>query len=136
MTTRPNEVVSNVRSPDELLAAIEGLPAILRALAGETIVSAYYGYGCNLHPDICYLPMKVGTAWIDRFIRDSLQQRIVVPGKSDFSFTIHGGKLEVEFCHDGHIHVSGTDIDLHKRFLEQPPFTALAWSAEKSAHDA
>lgn len=133
---RPNEVVSVVCPSDELLAAIEALPGVLRSMVGETIVMAYYGYGCYLHPDICYLPMKVGTAWIDRFIGDSLRQRIVVPGMSDFSFTIGDGTLEVEFCHDGHIHLSGTDTTLLAQFREQSPFSGLVWTEANRAHNA
>ena len=129
MADRPNETVRSVPSPEALRRAMEALPTVLRDLVGEAIVTASYGYGCHLHPDICYLPMKVGTRWIDRFIRESLEQKIVVPGKSDFSFIVPDARLEIEFCHLGDIHVSGADVALLDRFLSHPAIAAIGLAA-------
>jgi hypothetical protein len=126
MTVSEKPYVSEVMSRYALETAIRGLPALLRSLLGdEAIVSASYGYGSSLHPDLCYLPMRVGFKWIDRFLDDSLKQQIVVPCRSDFSIGVPGGRLVVEYCHEGHIHVGGSDIDLVAQLLKVEPYSAL-----------
>jgi hypothetical protein len=117
--------VSEVLSADELRDAIEVLPEVLGALLGDGIITATYGWGCNLHPDLCYLPMKVGTRWLERFVRDSLKQQIVVPGESDFWFSVPDKRLDLVFCHEGHIHVGGVDSELQAKLLEVEQFGLL-----------
>src|ERR1700674_3056047 len=95
--------VSKVLGTSEIEAAIREAPAVLRSLIGpDAIITATYGYGSGLHPDICYLPMKVGLKWIEKFLEDSLRQGIVQPANSDFYLTVPNDRLEIEFCHDGH----------------------------------
>src|SRR5687767_15146594 len=101
----PNEYLTGVLAPEAMRAAIESLPRILRDLLGQTVIEAFYQFGCNLHFDLCYVPMRVGTAWLDRFVSDSLAMGIVVPCESDFEFSVAGGALVVRFCHEGDIHV-------------------------------
>ena len=136
MSSRPNERVSSELSGEELRAAILALPTVLKELVGNCILVATYGHGSYLHPDLCYTPMKVGTSWLDRFVHDSLDQRIIVPGKSDFSFVVPEGRLEIEFCHDGHIHVSGSDTELLGRLLAKPQFTSVNRRGSSKADDA
>jgi hypothetical protein len=119
---KPNERISPVVSPPQLRGAMEALPQALISLLGNSIVHATYGYGCHLHPELCYIAVKVGTSWLGRFIDESLQQRIVVPGESDFIFVAREGELEVEFCHEGHVHLSGTNQNLMSQLLAMPVF--------------
>lgn len=126
MSVKLNETISPVLSALQMKEAMEQLPQALSSLIGNSILQAMYGYGCYLHPELCYIPVKVGTTWLERFIRESLQQRIVVPCQSDLVFIMQEGGLEVEFCHEGHIHVSGTNQELVSRFLLVPEFAFIA----------
>ena len=126
---KPNERVSLEHSEDNLQRAMEALPEALLALLGNEVIQAMYGYGAFLHPDVCYKPMKVGTQWLHRFVKDSLDQRIVVPGKSDFIFLVRDGQLEVEFCHDAHVHISGSNLSLVEALTKHPSFAATGFRA-------
>ena len=121
---KQNEHIATIESPESMRAAMECLPAVLAKLLGSEIVLATYGWGCNLHPELCYIPVQVGTSWLGRFIEDSVQQRIVVPGYSDFIFSVRTGELEIEFCHEHHIHISGTNTSLISAILAVPAFSA------------
>ena len=131
MATKPNELVSPVVPPLQQREAMEALPDALACIVGNEILRATYGHGCHLHPELCYIPVRVGTSWLARFIHDSLHQRIVVPGESDFILVVRDGELEIEFCHEGHIHVSGTNHDLIAKLLAIPVFN-VAGSGAKS----
>ncbi len=86
------------------------LPAAFQQLlGGDSVITAYYGWGCILHADLQYVPMRVSTQSLERFIRESLGQEIVIPGGSDFCFTVPEGRLETLFCHEGDIHLKGND---------------------------
>ena len=124
MAEKTNEQVIADASLEQRRKALDALPALLVSLLGSQVISATYGYGSYLHPDLCYIPMKVGTSWLERFIRESLEQRIVVLGESDFTFFVQDGRLEIEFCHEGHIHVSGTDRQLIAEVLRHPAFAS------------
>jgi hypothetical protein len=118
--------VSDLLTAIQIEAAIRNLPGILRALIGErAIVHAMYGYWSGLHPDLCYTQMRVGLSWIERFLADSLRQDIVKPGDSDFYIMVPEDRLEIEFCHEGHIHAGGTDRDLVEQLLSFEPYAQL-----------
>jgi len=125
------EWVSESRSSAELQAAMESLPELLRTLVGNCLIKAMYGWGCNLHMDLCYVPMRVGTQWIDRFIRESLEQSIVVPGKSDFYVQLPDERVEIMFCHESDVHVSGPDEEMRNKILGSPPFGAFAFKKRR-----
>jgi hypothetical protein len=125
MSRYPDIHVSNLLSNEELRSAIEALPDVFRAMLGDAIVTAVYGLGSNLHVDLWHLPMKVGTRWFDRFVQDSLRQEIVRPGDSDFGVTVGDQRLELVFCHEGHIHLGGTDYELQRALLAHAPFDQL-----------
>ena len=88
------------------------LPAAFQQLLGDTIIIAYYGWGSILHADLQYVPMRVSTRSLESFVRESLGQEIVIPGGSDFCFTVPEGRLEMLFCHEGDIHLKGSDAAL------------------------
>lgn len=119
----PNEQVSRQLTEAECLELLRALPSVLANLLGSEIIEAMYGWDANLHIDLCWKPMEVGTAWLDRFIRESLNPAIIVPGKSDFIFIVRGGALEIRFCHESDLHVSGTDLELISRLLAIAPFS-------------
>lgn len=125
MAAEPNERVSRQLTEAECLDLLRALPTTLANLLGSEIVEAMYGWGANLHIDLCWKPMGVGTAWLDRFIRESLNPTIIVPGGSDFIFTVRGGALEIRFCHESDLHVSGTDQELISRFIAMAPFSEV-----------
>jgi len=119
------EFISKVLSKEQILKAMQVLPETLQGLIGDELVSASYGFGSQIHGDLQYQPMKVGTKWLDKFIADSIVQNIVVPGDSDFLFKIGGDRLELLFCHECDIHVSGKDSELVKRFIAALPYSKL-----------
>ncbi|GAA5081798.1 hypothetical protein [Lysobacter panacisoli] len=125
----PIEHVSDIHDAESLALLLGALPGALVKLLGDQVISATYGYGCNLHPDLWYVPMKVGTGWLDRFVRESQEQRIFEPCRSDMCFEVPDGRLAVEFCHEGHVHLRGTDTRLREDFLRLTPFDGLSLSA-------
>jgi hypothetical protein len=104
---------------------MEALQRVLCQLVGEVPLVARYGWGCALHPDLRGAPMRVGTAGVEQFIHDSLGQQIFVPGESDVHFELPDGRLEVVFCHEGHVHVGGSERQLAERFVSATPFAKL-----------
>jgi hypothetical protein len=100
---------SGALSSTEIRRAMMALPAAFQQLLGDTIIIAYYGWGCILHADLQYVPMRVSTHSLEGFVRESLGQEIVIPGGSDFCFTVPEGRLEILFCHEGDIHLKGSD---------------------------
>ncbi len=121
MAAYPADFRSRELTPEELREGMQAMPAVLNRLVGECIIVARYGWACELHPQLCHVPMEVGTAWLDRFIDDSLRQQIVIPGESDFIFEVPG-RLQLFFCHERDFHAGGDDKALLSAFLEQPPF--------------
>lgn len=118
---------SKVLSDQQMAAGIHALPAFLKSQRPQAIIISYYGFGCRLHDDLLYQPMRVGVAWLDRFIRDSLDQGIVQPGESDFSFEVGGGRFTLKFCHEGDIHLEGDDESLLRSLREAEPFHEFAF---------
>jgi len=125
MADYPTDYVSDLLSPQELRIAIEALPPLFSTVLGDAFITASYGWGCQLHFDLLYRDMKVGTKWFERFIRDSLRQEIVVPEDSDFRIAIPSQALEIVFCHEGHVHIGGHDGDLLNELLAKEPFASL-----------
>ncbi len=121
----PSAYISGLLTKPEIRRCIEAAPFIFRDFFGECIITAVYGWASNLpHINLCYVPMDVGIASLDTFIRDSLHQEIVRPGDSDFSLAAPDNRLEIVFCHEGHIHAGGED-SLLRRLASTPPFTCL-----------
>jgi hypothetical protein len=126
-------LLSRPLEPDDLEAGMRALPGFCRGALGKALVTAFYEFGCNLPGDLLYLPIRVGTQWMDRFIKDSLDQRIVVPGRSDLRFVVEGGRLEALFCHEGDIHLKGTDSGLLKGFMSWQPFDGFGFETQEDA---
>jgi hypothetical protein len=103
---------SNLLSGAEVRRVLHSVPSLFKDLLGDAAITAYYGWGCNLHADLQYVPMRVAVRSLERFIGDSLAQEIVIPGGSDFCLVVPEGRLEILFCHEGDIHVKGRDQSL------------------------
>jgi len=117
---KDNEVHTRLLSEPEVQLVLKGLPSLMRDLAGDCIVIAEYGWGCNIHNDLQYKPMEVGVAWLDGFISDSIEQRIFVPASSDLSVSTPEGGCEILFCHESDIHISGGQRKLVQQACEHP----------------
>jgi hypothetical protein len=119
-----NDKFSSDYLPEDLLReCVVALPRVLLALLGDAELTAMYGWGAKIHSDLTYQPMRVWTTWLESFIEDSLEHRIIVPGQSDFLFSIPEERLHIVICHESDIHVNGTDDLLIQRFLQTPPFS-------------
>ena len=125
MPDNADKFYSDILTADRLRLAMMAAPGVFLRLLGDCFVTCHYGFGTEIHPDLQYVPMSVGTRWIDRFITDSLRRGIVVPGHSDFLFTTPGDRLEVLFCHESDIHVNGKEDDLIAQFIAAQPFSDL-----------
>jgi hypothetical protein len=126
--TQAFEWISAPISAEQLRAALESLPAVLQECIGDCLITAKYGWGSNLHQDLCNVPMRVETKWASRFIKDSLEQRIFVPAESDLHFELPDGRLRLLFCHDGDVHVSGSDDELRERLFASAALRKLTFA--------
>lgn len=104
---------------------MDALPAFFCEFFPDSILIAKYGYGSGLHNDLCYQPMHVGVGWLDRFITESIEQRIFVPGDSDLTIAAPDDRLSVMFCHEADILVSGTDLELVAHFVSSLPHASF-----------
>lgn len=102
---------------EQMAAALKALPAALTELFGECKCTVLYGYGTQLHVDLWYKPMSVGTCGMSWFIDESVDQRILVPGGSDLFINSPHNELALLFCHESDIHVDGESLDAMQRFM-------------------
>jgi hypothetical protein len=108
---------------EEVVEAMRAMPAFLQRYFDKSILKAMYGYGCNLHPQLCYSVMEVGVSCVGKFIEDSLKQKIVDPGGSDFIIEVPEQQLIIKFCHEGDIHTSGTSLEAQEALWSTSPFS-------------
>ena len=121
-----HELISPMLDQREFATLIGELPGIFRDLLGDdAIVVCQYGALSKLHPTLWHVPMDVGLKWLDRFLRESVEQRIFEPGDTDLHIATREGTLEIGLCHEGDIHLSGTDPDLVRRLAEHPVISPL-----------
>lgn len=113
-----NEIYTRPLSEAEVRTVLAGLPALIKELVGDCVVNVEYGWGCNIHLDLQYRPMGVGIAWLDRFLSESMDQRIFCPAESDLIVATPGNGLTLLFCHESDIHLSGQDEELVRRACE------------------
>jgi hypothetical protein len=127
-TVKTTELIHHSRTltADEWRAMFVTLPEFFRSITSPAaILGAEYGFGCEIHPDLQFIPMRVGIGWFDRFLRDSVAQRIFLPGSSDMSIFEPEKRLIVDFCHEGDIHVRGSDSALVARFISDERYASL-----------
>jgi hypothetical protein len=119
----PNTFVSRFLSAEEVSEAMEAMQSALQQLLGDAALVARYGWGCKLHPDLYGAPIRVRTAGVAKLIGDSLRQQIIIPGECDFHFESSDDQLQIVFCHEGHLHVGGNDLQLAQRLVTMPTFS-------------
>jgi hypothetical protein len=125
----PNRYVSILLTGRQVLGFMEALQPVLQELVGNTPLIARYGFGCAVQSDQHGAPMQIGTDGVRHFIRDSVQQKIITPGESDIHFELPPGRLQIVFCHEGHVHVGGTELELGEQFVTSKPFDSLFFGA-------
>jgi hypothetical protein len=113
--TEDKTVYTRILTPSGVEAVLQGLPSLIKELAGDCILSVEYGVGCNIHNDLQYKPMEVGIFWLHRFLAESKEQRIFLPGQSDLSITTPNGGLTIIICHESDVHLSGLDAALVRK---------------------
>jgi hypothetical protein len=112
---------------EQIHAALLALPIVLQSLVGEHRVIAMYGCSSNLHGALLYQPMGSDTRWLEGLIEDSIDQRIIEPGSSDFLFEVPEKRLELLFCHESDIHLDGADDGLLQKFMASEPYNEMRW---------
>src|SRR5262245_25055363 len=117
--------ISGFLTDAEIEQAICALPEILRGSLGDCIVICWYGYGTDLHPALQWVNMEVHTQALDRFVKDSLRQQIVLPGRSDIGFRLPGQRGEILFDHEGEIVLRAEDEWLLTQLQNDPCFRNL-----------
>ena len=119
------ELHSRRLATDEWEPALDALAAFFREAFPGSIVTAEYGFGCGIHADLTYVTMRIGVGWLDSFFRESIAQRIFVPGESDIFVYAPDRQLSVTFCHEADVHVSAVDQALRQRLFSTAPFDAF-----------
>ena len=123
MPDSSDKFYSDILPAKRVRLAMDALPDVFRSLLGDCLVTAFYGFGTEIHADLQFMPMRVSTRWIERFIADSIKQGIVIAGRCDFSFIAPDERLEVLFCHESDIHLNGKDDALIGQFIAAKPFS-------------
>src|SRR4051812_4056626 len=118
-------------SEDQMRDALLSLAPALQSLLGESKLTAGYGCGAKIHGDLRYVPMSESTEYIQYLIEDSIEQRIILPGESDFYVEAPEKRLIVTFCHESDIHLDGTDEELLQRFMSTAPYCSFHWNTRE-----
>jgi hypothetical protein len=103
-------------------SAMEALPALIEQHVGNELFTVMYGFDCNIHNDLTYVPMRVMPRHLPDFFRDSIAQRIFRPGHTDLHIEIPTDRMTITFCHESDLHFGGNDSELIERFLSASPF--------------
>ena len=122
MPNKAAKFSSEYLSQEQMHAALVAVPGEFQAMLGEYEIITSYGWGTNIHIDLQYKPMREDTRRLEYHIADSIEQRIVVPGQSDFRFEVPEDRLDLLFCHERDIHLDGSDEELLLRFIRTEPF--------------
>lgn len=115
---------------ESLASSLRSVHSVIQAIFGECTFTAYYGCASNIHGDLQYKPMRVGSDVIQWFIEDSIVQRIVIPGESDLLLYSPQEELKLIFCHESDIHVDGSSAECMQQFMASPPFCSFRWYSQ------
>jgi hypothetical protein len=118
-------------SKDQMRDALLALPVALLSLLGEHKIVVSYGWAAHIHGDLMYKPMHEDTRWVQYLVEDSIAQKIIVPGESDFYFDVPENRLNVTFCHESDIHLDGSDDELLQRFMSSEPYCRFRWNTRE-----
>ena len=131
MPTKAAKFSTDYLPKEQMRVALLALPEVLTSLLGEHKIIASYGWAAKIHPDLMYKPMGADTRWIQYLIEDSIEQRIILPGESDFHFEVPEDRLKITFCHESDIHVNGSDDELLRRLMSADPFSMFHWNTRE-----
>jgi hypothetical protein len=126
-TTKTAELHSRALAPEEWEPALDGLASFLREAFPRSIVTAEYGFACDIHADLTYVTMRIGVHWLHEFLRESVERHIFLPGRSDMYVHAPDQQLSVTFCHEADIHVSSPHPALLQKLLSTQPFSHFAF---------
>ncbi len=122
-------------SSDAIQEFLAALPSVTRELYGNRNLTVYYGWDCNLHPDLTYKPMGVPLDVFPYFIEDSVDHRIFEIGRSDLIIESPDAKVKILICHESDIHLDGTDDEAIHSIAAQFPNLEFRTAEEwKSLH--
>ena len=128
------KVSSAYLSSDVMREFIAALPTVMRDLYGNQNLTVYYGWDCNLQPDLLYEPISVALDVFPHFIEYSIEQGIFEVGGSDLLIESPDSSIEITICHESDIHIDGTDDDALRKIVARFPQldfrTADEWKAE------
>lgn len=128
------KVSSAYISNDVMREFIAALPKVMRDLYGNQNLTVYYGWDCNLQPDLLYEPMGVALDLFPYFIEHSIEQGIFEVGGSDLLIETPESNVKITICHESDIHLDGTDDEAIKKIVARFPRidfrTADEWKAE------
>jgi hypothetical protein len=127
MRQYPDKLYSDRVPAARIREAMESLPHAIDTLLGNCIVTAYYGFGTTIHPDLRYLPMEVAIGFLGEFISDSISQRIVEPGRCDFLLVGPDERITILYCHESDVHVGGKDDALIAQLVAMPQFSNMGF---------
>jgi hypothetical protein len=127
---KAKEYISEKLTPEQFAAAMDALPLALERVNGTDFFTAVYGFGCNLHSDLLFVPMRLLPNQLTRFLEDSISQHIFQPGDNDLHISVSEGRLTLTFCHEGDIHIGGNDRLLAEQIQSVCPFATFRWKQE------
>ncbi|MBX3414727.1 MAG: hypothetical protein KF708_18710 [Pirellulales bacterium] len=117
-------------SIERMRSALLQLPAIVKAIFGDISFTVQYGFGTRLHGALHFVPMNVSTEVLPWFLEDSLDQRIVEPGRSDLLIDFPNQELKLLYCHELDIHVDGSNDELIQRFIGCEEYRDIAFYSQ------
>lgn len=107
--------------------ALLAVSDVLVTLVGKSPLTAWYGVGANIHVGLQWQPMGSSTDVVGWLIHDSIAQRIIVPGHSDFLIKLPDDQFAVMFGHESDINLDGNDGELIQGFLKSTAMRVLPW---------
>lgn len=100
---------------------IDALPPLFTELYEGQLLTASYGWACNLHADLVFLPMRVPVQTFEYFMLDSIAQNIYEIGRSDLLITNPDKDVLITLCHESDIHLDGDNEAILARLINIVP---------------
>ena len=122
-------------SVERMHQVCNNLHIVLLEVLGNATCKAMYGWSCDLHIELLWKPMQVPQSMMESFIRDSISQRIFLPGKSDLIIESPDEKLTLNLNHESDIHVDGSDDELIKKFVTYDSFNDIKFYSRKELRE-
>ncbi len=94
---------------------------LLEYLGANVIMIAIYGWDSGLHPALCHKEMQVSLERLQRFLKDSMRQEILIPGISEFSLRSPEDMIRIEFFRNK-VATFGEDLILQEKLWLSVPW--------------